>query len=186
MKYLKITHEELSALTGLPHLQQLLYLRGIKPFIDYRTGVVGIMRGISYQSLAEELYVEPHQGIKSGSPSKDQIRRAIKGLEKAGLLRIQSMEWKLVFQCLLAIQDYSNLNKPALNPHEYCATVPDSDNPLPSRSNANFYPKATTVENDKPAIPQDNNNYFIFLSQQFEKFWTLYPLKKSKQKTSSR
>ncbi len=59
MKYLKINHEELSALSGLPHLQQLLYLRGIKPFGDYRTGVVGLIRGISYQSLAEELYVEP-------------------------------------------------------------------------------------------------------------------------------
>src|SRR3990167_7338876 len=116
MKYLKITQEEFSALEGLPHLQQLLYFRGIKPYIDYRTGIVGIMRGISYQSLAEALYVEPHQGIKSGNPSKDQIRRAIKGLEKAGLLRIQSMQWKLVFHCLLATQAFSHSNKPATNP----------------------------------------------------------------------
>lgn len=61
MKYMKVTDEELSALRGLPHLQQLLYLTGIKPYVDYRTGIVGISRGISYQSLAEELYIEPHQ-----------------------------------------------------------------------------------------------------------------------------
>ncbi len=103
MEYMKINYEELSALRGFPHLERLLYLTGIKPkpYIDYRTGIVGLARGISCQSLAEELYVEPHQGIKSGSPSKDQIRRALKGLETAGLLRIQSMDWKLVFHCLL-------------------------------------------------------------------------------------
>src|SRR3990167_6530333 len=123
MRYVKITYEELSALMGLPHLQQLLYLRGIRPYMDYRTGIVGIMRGISYQSLAEELYIEPHQGIKSGSPSKDQIRRAIKGLEKAGLLRIQSMDWKLVFQCLLIPTSYSDLNKPATKQHDDLAIV---------------------------------------------------------------
>src|SRR3990167_11298098 len=171
MKYLKITHEELSALNGLPHLQQLLYLRGIKPFMDYRTGVVGIMRGISYQSLAEELYIEPHQGIKSGSPSKDQIRRAIKGLEKAGLLRIQSMQWKLVFHCLLATQDFSNSNKPATKPHDHCATVFCQDTPVESGFLGDTYHKDTTSESDKAAIPQDNNKYYIFLLQQFEKFW---------------
>lgn len=181
MRYVKITYEELSVLTGLPHLQQLLYLRGIRPYMDYRTGIVGIIRGISYQSLAEELYVEPHQGIKSGSPSKDQIRRAIKGLEKAGLLRVQSMHWKLVFQCLLAAQDFSNLNKPATNPHDHCATMSYQEIPLQSHVTTDLGHKGTTFESDKAAIPQDNNKYYIFLLQQFEKFWTLYPLKKSKQ-----
>ncbi len=182
MRYLKITQEELSALNGLPHLQQLLYLRGIKPYIDYRTGIVGIMRGISYQSLAEALYIEPHQGIKSGSPSKDQIRRAIKGLEKAGLLRIQSMEWKLIFQCLLTNQDYFKPNKPAANPHVYSATVTGLDLPLKSRVIQEETAKLIMAKNEKGAIPQDNN-HFIFLLQQFETFWELYPLKKSKQKT---
>ena len=138
MDYLKINYEELSALSGLPHLQQLLYLRGIKPFIDHRTGIVGIMRGISYQSLAEELYVEPHQGIKSGSPSKDQIRRALKGLEKAGVLRLQSMEWKLIFQCLLVSQTSSNPNKAAVKQHEDSASMLRQENPYPSRPHQYF------------------------------------------------
>jgi hypothetical protein len=37
-----INLDELSALNGLPHLQQLLYLRGIRPYVDYQTGIVGL------------------------------------------------------------------------------------------------------------------------------------------------
>jgi hypothetical protein len=177
-----INYEEMSALKGLPHLQQLLYLCGIKPFMDYRTGIAGIMRGISYQSLAEELYVEPHSGIKSGSPSKDQIRRAIKGLESRGLLRIQSMDWKLVFLCLLATSDTSNLNKPAIKRNEHLATTNQSTSPLKQRIVGDSLIKQASGENDQPAIPP-NNNYFIFLYQKFEQFWENYPLKKSREKT---
>ena len=96
MEFIIITHQELSALSGLPHLQQLLYFRGIRPYVDYQTGLVGIKRGVSYQSFSEALYIEPHQGIKGGSPSRDQLRRALRGLERAGLLEIRSFEQKLI------------------------------------------------------------------------------------------
>ena len=182
MEYVKINHEELSALRGLPHLQQLLYLVGIKPYIDYNTGIVGLRRGISYQSLSEELYVEPHPGIKSGSPSKDQIRRALKGLETAGLLRIQSMEWKLVFHCLLVTLNQSHQNKAALKQHDDPASVAHYESPFKSRVTEDFPEKATTIQNDKPAIPQKDNNIYLCVYKQFEKFWSLYPQKNSKQK----
>lgn len=55
MEFIIITHRELFALSGLPYLQQLAYLHGIKPYVDYKTGVVGIRRGISYQSLSKAL-----------------------------------------------------------------------------------------------------------------------------------
>jgi hypothetical protein len=48
-----INEEELGALCGLPHIQQLAYLRGIKPYMNVKTGLVGIK--ISYQSIAEQL-----------------------------------------------------------------------------------------------------------------------------------
>jgi len=176
-----INYKEMSALKGLPHLQQLLYLCGIKPFMDYRTGIAGIKRGISYQSLAEELYVEPHSGIKSGSPSKDQIRRAIKGLETQGLLRVQSSDWKLVFQCLLASTDISEQNKPATKENEHLARTTQSYSPVPQRLIDDTLTKPTTSSKVQPAIPP-NNNYFIFLYKKFEQFWEKYPLKKSKQK----
>ena len=181
MEYMKINYEELSALRGLPHLQRLLYLTGIKPYIDYRTGIVGLMRGISYQSLAEELYVEPHQGIKSGSPSKNQIRRALKGLETAGLLRIQSMDWKLVFHCLLVTLNSSGTNKAALKQHDDLARVNLQTNPLKSRLIDDSPTKPATIENHKAAIPQGSNKD-VCVYVQFEKFWSLYPQKNSKQK----
>lgn len=53
--------EELEALYGLPHTQQLAYLRGIRPYMDVKTGMTGIKRGIRVQSIAEQLYIEPHQ-----------------------------------------------------------------------------------------------------------------------------
>lgn len=182
MNSIIINLEELSALSGLPHLQQLLYLRGLRPYVDYQTGLVGIKRGISYQSLREELFIEPHQGISGGSPSKDQIRRALKGLERASVLCIQSEEKKLVVYCNLVTLSFSVQNKPATNPLQkptlnwqdkveagYGAQGSNVNNPAPSNRT-------------KPAIPLKEDNYIIFLSQEFEKFWELYPLKKSKQK----
>ncbi|MGQ3892050.1 hypothetical protein [Legionella sp. CNM-4043-24] len=179
---LTINDEELSALSGLPHLQQLLYLRGIKPYVDYATGMVGIKRGISYQSLAEALYVEPHQGIKSGSPSKDQIRRAITGLEKVGLLRIESMDWKLIFQCRLASLNNSGQNKAATKQHDDPASLISCPSPLKQRDVAGYQEIPAKGENNDPAIPLNNSNYFVFLYQHFETFWESYPLKKSRQK----
>ena len=37
-----INDDELAALCGLPHQQQLVYLRGIRPYMDVKTGIVGI------------------------------------------------------------------------------------------------------------------------------------------------
>ena len=58
MEYLKINYEEVSALRGLPHMQQLLYICGIKPFVDYRTGiqlVVGLINPTNF-SIARCTY----------------------------------------------------------------------------------------------------------------------------------
>ena len=182
MEFFIITHQERSALSGLPYLQQLTYLQGIKPYVDYKTGIVGIRRGISYQSLSEALYIEPHSGIKSGSPSKDQLRRALKGLEKAGLITIQSWERKLVLRCLLLDRHDSVHNKAAIKPHDYSAPQEPQKSLLYStKSNTNKLDPDTTPKGE-PATPQDNNNYFfISLSQAFDVFWDLYPLKKEKE-----
>lgn len=116
----KINNMESGALLGLPHLQQLLYFRGLRPYMDYSTGVVGIKRGISYQSLVEELYVEPHPGFKSGSPSKQQIQRALEGLERSGVIQRRSplgtSGKKLILKCLLATWDNCTQNKADAKP----------------------------------------------------------------------
>jgi hypothetical protein len=39
MEFIIINQRELAALSGLPYLQQLAYLHGIKPFVDYKTNL---------------------------------------------------------------------------------------------------------------------------------------------------
>src|SRR5690606_1144813 len=79
------------------------------------SGIVGVKRRISYQSISEELYVEPHQGIKGGSPTVNELRRAIQWLERAGLVTRDSASNKgqkqLVFQLVYASRDQSVRNK---------------------------------------------------------------------------
>ncbi len=113
----RLNDREMEALQGLPWFARCLYVFGIRPYMDYRTGTVGIVRGVSWQSIAEALYVEPHQGeTDSGTPDKSRVRRAAARLEKAGLIVLRSIDKRLVFQCLLADTDQSAQNKPDTNP----------------------------------------------------------------------
>lgn len=107
-----INQNELAALCGLPHIQQLTYLRGIRPYMDVKTGLVGAKRRISHQSISEQLYIEPHPGIKSQSFSRDQVRRAIAGLVRAGALVVHSEDMHLILKCGLATLGYSAQKKP--------------------------------------------------------------------------
>lgn len=113
----RLNDREMEALQGLPWFARCLYVFGIRPYMDYRTGLVGAVRGISWQSLAEALYVEPHQGeTDSGTPDKSRVRRAAARLEKAGLIENRSQGMRLIFLCLAADTDQSARNKPDTNP----------------------------------------------------------------------
>ncbi len=176
-----MNENELAALSGLPHVQQLAYLRGIRPYMNVKTGLVGVERGISYQSIAEQLYIEPHQGIKSVSFSRAQTRRAIAGLERAGLIQSQSEEHQLILKCVLATRDYYVQKKAVTKPSQQGIT-PKFQEPLENNGDSkNKTIKADTGEHAKADIPHKENNY-IYLFTQFEKFWSHYPNKKSKQK----
>ena len=178
-----INDKELSALKGLPHLQQVIYLFGIRPYVDYQTGIVGIKRGISYQSLSEAVYIEPHPGIQSGSPNKDQLRRALKGLDRAKIIRIESNNWKLIVHCLLVIEDNFAQNKVATKPPLQSATNPHQDTPLFSGGNVDSIKKDTMEQLSDPATPLLSvKDYCIFLSKKFDEFWTNYPNKTGKKK----
>lgn len=181
MEFIIINHNELSALNGLPYLQQLTYIRGIKPYVDYKTRLVGVRRGVSYQSLLEALYIEPHQGIQSGSPSKDQVRRSLKALEKAGLIQIQSSDSTLIFKCLLLDRDNSIQNKLATKSPSQTAINQQGNTIEKSYGYVKKTENPTTQKSPKPAIPQDNNKYLLFfLLNAFDEFWEGYPLKQNK------
>ena len=101
---------EEQALQGLPWLAQVIYLRGIRRFMDYRTGLAGSVRGISYQSLREVAYVEPVPGRHAGAhglPSLAEVRNAVKLLIREGLLVRIGPSDRLVFHCVLASVDQS-------------------------------------------------------------------------------
>lgn len=181
MEY-KINNNERENLRGLPYLQRLLYLIAIRPYMDYSTGIVGLKRGISYQSLAEEMYVEPHQGYQSGSPSRSQIRRALRGLEKAGLIQSQNYPKKLVFKCLLATWDNCVQNKVVTKPSHQGVTKQSQNLNKISNSYEKHIEKADIGKTAKAVIPPVSGNYIIFLEKKFDIFWTTYPEKKSKQK----
>lgn len=177
-----LSTEELAVLYGSTHIQQLAYLRGIRPYMDIQTRIVGKKRKISYQSIAEQLYIEPHPGIKATSFSRAQIRRAIAGLERIGLVEVESEEYQLILKCPLATRHYSVQNKAVTNPSDYPVTVDNTQ----SRTSAGFstvqHQRADTDDMTKAVIPHNSNNNYIFLLKHFEKFWALYPLKNSQSK----
>lgn len=176
-----INDNELAALFGLPHMQQLTYLRGIRPYMDVKTGLVGVKRRISYQSIAEQLYVEPHQGIKNQNFSRDQIRRAVSGLERSGVIVVQSEGMQLILKCELAARDYSVQNKAAINPPQQAATTPHEKSLIDTGVSSIEPSKADIAKLQKAAIPLKEDVY-IYLLSQFETFWSLYPEKKSRHK----
>ncbi|KTD65357.1 hypothetical protein [Legionella spiritensis] len=177
-----INEQELEALCGLPHIQQLVYLRGIRPYMDIKTGVAGIRRRISHQSISEQLYIEPHQGIKSQRFSRDQVRRAVAGLARAGLIEVQSDDMQLILKCLFASRHYSVQNKAAINPPQKATINPPEQGLVNTGLSEGEALKAVTPQPVKATIPLNNDNYFIYLNTRFEDFWAIYPLKKARQK----
>jgi hypothetical protein len=185
MDFLFINSQELSALAGLPYVQQVAYLTGIRPYMDRKSFIVGgAKRRISYQSLSEALYVEPHQGItNSGSPSRQQLRRIIKGLEKAGLIEIQSSDMHLILKCLLANSDNPDQNKPDTNPTQQSGIVNQRKNTDISTYYGHQSHKPDTGEMVKPDTPHNSDQDLVFLGEQFEQFWESYPQPADKLKT---
>lgn len=178
MGFLFVNTDELSALMGLPYIQQSAYLLGIRPYMDCNTFLVGVKRKISYQQLSEALYVEPHQGYEhSGSPSRQQLRRIIYALERAGLVEIQSIGKQLILKCLLANSDLSVQNKPDTNPTYQPNTNPNNKNNIKSSGYDKNHRKPNTVKNTKPDTPHNSEDMYVCVRQQFQKFWSLYPQK---------
>lgn len=109
--------EEDRALDYLPHVDQIVYLRGIRRRMDYATGVAGMSAEapISYAWLSQLCEVRPVACSTMRPPprlKKDELRSIFKRLERAGLI-----EWvrdhglkTLVFRCLLADRGQSARN----------------------------------------------------------------------------
>ncbi|PHR17868.1 MAG: hypothetical protein COA41_11250 [Sphingopyxis sp.] len=156
MPSFQINDAEWEALTGLPLLSREVYFV-LRRFMDYRSGITGgPARRISYQSLSEELYVEPHQGIKGGSPTINELRRAIQWLERAELVTRDTASNKgqkqLVFQLVLASRDYSVRNKV----NSKCTVEVDSHLNTPQPSNCGDSTGDMNSEDGRPKTAKVN------------------------------
>jgi hypothetical protein len=109
-----LSDDELDVLVGLSPLNAHLYVFGIRRYMDYKTGIVGIKRGISYQSLSEIGSTNEEQGrhtSKCNKLTRNIIRRSLENLEKVGLIKRDSIRTKdkkkLILTCVLARTDLS-------------------------------------------------------------------------------
>lgn len=140
-----LTEQELSALEGSNYIYTSLYIY-LRRHMDGESFIVGLKRGISYQSISEALYIEPERGIKSGSPHKSTIRRALDRLVKLGLISSIGNDEKLVFKCIFAKRNFSKSNKADTKPTH------QADTPKPSPLLAPQH-KADTPKNTKADTP---------------------------------
>lgn len=106
-----VTLRELEALHELPHLAQVLYLRGLRPHMDVATGQVGMIRRLSERGMIEVATVPAVPGRSAAhvvEPTRKAIRSALDALESAGLVRrVQGVDRCFVFYLPKARQDKS-------------------------------------------------------------------------------
>lgn len=124
----RIDEKEQEILAGhgnsrISHPAKLAYLLGIRPHMDYETGIAGTKRRISYQSLQEVVEYEPGQGSNNAPyrPSREALRAILRELERAGLIRwIKRPERGLFFECLCAHRGSpsKNRNNPSATPEQ--------------------------------------------------------------------
>ncbi|WP_114278880.1 hypothetical protein [Thioalbus denitrificans] len=97
------------ALQGLTTDAQVIYLRGLRRYMDYSTGIVGRYRRISYRMLAELLEHLPDQhssakARRSTTITIDYLRARLRELQRAGLVNaLAKQQWgHLVFSLPMA------------------------------------------------------------------------------------
>ncbi|MGA7177981.1 MAG: hypothetical protein WBX11_00140 [Thiobacillaceae bacterium] len=161
MASLLINPAELEQLAGLPHSAVALYLV-LRRLMDYATGLVGVTRGVSWQGLREELYVEGRQGMSSRSVSREQVRRIAGHLEHAGLVERHSIEMeRLIFFLPKAQTDTCARKKSDTSPTQARPPRADRVASPPSPQKSMFFvmergegrPKPTQAEMAKPDTP---------------------------------
>lgn len=140
-----INDAELQALTGQSYMNYVIYLY-LRRFMDGLTAVTGRVRGISYQSISEALYIEPRRGVKTGSPHKSAIRRALEQLEKSGLIKRLGETENLVFKLPFAPKPNNVQNKADTKP------TPHPDTPRANKYGA-LKVQADTPKNAKADTP---------------------------------
>lgn len=158
--HIYISAGEWERLEGLPHFVIALYL-ALKRHADYRTGMVGVTRKISWMLLRSEMYVEKHQGFEeSGTPSLGKVRRAMEWLKRQGLVEDQGGKQRyecIVFKLVLAPTDFQAQNKPGKNPAKTRQSKPGNDLFEENTENSYSYDESQGKPGKNPAISESKN-----------------------------
>lgn len=175
MDFLFVTTYELDALCEIPLMQRVVYLMGIRPYMDRKTFMVGIKRKISYQSLRETLYVAPIKGVKTGCPSHQQMKRVIKSLARHGIIEIRSTPKNLIVKCLLANPYEPIITKNKSQHEKNLSNQMEQNQPaLPENLKSTKTRKLTYLSKPDFRVKPSNNPKDLY--QKFEEFWQLYPI----------
>ncbi len=80
--------DEDDALQGLPHLAAMVYLRCLRRYMDYVTGVVGRARKISWQMMGEvtEVLRDAQSTVPNYRATNKELRAAVEQLIRVGLV----------------------------------------------------------------------------------------------------
>lgn len=134
MKGVYLTAAEIEAMHGSGPLSAYAYL-WLRYWADIRTGVVGQSRPISLGMLRAycETHVPKGAGVQIVQPSERNIRTALAGLERAGLLRRLSAD-RLCYRLLLAQTLPHAHSKPDANLTGQSAAQPDGVDNSPDAS----------------------------------------------------
>jgi hypothetical protein len=134
LKGVYLTAVEIEAMHGSGPLSACAYL-WLRYWADIRTGVVGQSRPISLGMLRAycETHVSKGAGVQIVQPSERNIRTALAGLERAGLLRRLSGD-RLIFRLLLAQTLPHDHSKPDADLTGQSAAQPDRVDNSPNAS----------------------------------------------------
>jgi hypothetical protein len=132
-----------------------MYLRR---HMDYRTGVVGHPRRISYQSIREHLEYLPERGstVKPFSPSNQQINRLLRKLESRGFIERlhdgSQLKEAMLFRMLLAVTD---LNRPNEERQRSDTRAPTRQSPINTGAESVMSDKGATREERHTSVTSD-------------------------------
>lgn len=144
--------QEDDALQGLPLRTQVMYLRGLRRYMNFQTGIVGgPERRISLKMLGELCHEEINRQLQE-MPTKNAIRASIEQLKRAGLIERIPDEDYLIFFLKKADKSKSVQNNndttTTQQPHTHSNTVKTSND------------KAFGVDSDTTTTqPQHSNNH---------------------------
>lgn len=108
------------ALRKLPWRARVVYLQGVRRYMDYQTGWAGKQRVLSYRFFIELLEATEHTTDPDPAVTKDGLRAIFRMLERVGLVewpRGTSNQRGVFFRCLLASTDNSVQKQDAPKTH---------------------------------------------------------------------